>query len=64
MSFVPVHLRIASSCGAFTGIVCSINPFTAVNSAVVAPMPMASDSRTTTVHPLVRSNMRSACLMS
>ena len=51
MSFLPVHFRIASASGSRTGTVCSSRPFTAVNSAVVAPMPMASDSRTTSVQP-------------
>ena len=44
--------------GSRTGIVCSNSPFTAVNNAVVAPMPIARDSRTTTVQPLVRINIR------
>ncbi len=51
MSFLPVDFRITSECGSRTGTVCSSSPLTAVNSAVVAPMPIASDSRTTTVQP-------------
>ena len=47
MSFSPVHFRMTSSFGSRTGTVCSNRPFTAVKSAVVAPMPSASDSRTT-----------------
>ena len=42
-----------ATAGSRTGMVCSSRPFTAVNSAVVAPMPIASDSRTT-MRPALR----------
>ena len=51
MSFLPDHFRIDQLLGLGIGMVCSSSPFTAVKSAVVAPMPMASDSRTTMVQP-------------
>ena len=51
MLFLPDHFKTTRSPGFGTAMVCSNSPFTAVNSAVVAPMPMASDSRTTVVQP-------------
>ena len=64
MSFLPVHFRITSDCGSRIGMVCSSKPLTAVNSAVVAPMPIASDSRTTSVQPFDCISIRYACLRS
>jgi hypothetical protein len=58
MLLSPAAERRTSVPGSGSATVCNIKPFTAVNSAVVAPMPIASDSRTTRVQPLVCSNMR------
>src|SRR5687767_413362 len=64
MLFLPLHFRMTSDCGSGIGMVCSSSPFTAVKSAVVAPMPMASESSTTSVQPFDCHNIRYACLRS
>jgi hypothetical protein len=58
MLFLPVHFKTTSVPGSRIGIVCNSSPFTAVNSAVVAPMPIASDSSTTIVQPFDCINIR------
>ena len=58
MLLSPAAASRTSDSGSGTATVCSSRPFTAVNRAVVAPMPMASDSSTTSVQPLDCHNIR------
>jgi len=51
MSLSPAHFSRTSDPGSGTGTVCRSTPLAAVNSAVFAPIPNASDNRTTTVQP-------------
>ena len=46
--------------GSFTGTFVSSIPFIALKSAVLAPMPSASERTTTVVQPLACHNMRIA----
>ena len=53
MLLSPVHLSLTSDWGLAASTVWRSRPFTALNSAVFAPMPIASESSTTTVQALV-----------
>ena len=58
MSFLPAHLRRTSVSGSRTSSFFRNRLLTALNSAVLAPMPSASDSTTTAVQPLSRISVR------
>ena len=58
MSFLPAHFSRTSVSGSRTGSFFRNRLLTALNSAVLAPMPSASDSTTTAVQPLSRSSVR------
>ncbi len=60
MSFRPLYRRRTRVSGSLTGICVSSRPLMALKMAVFAPMPSASDSRTTAVQPLAPSSMRTA----
>ncbi len=60
MSLRPAHRSRTSVSGSLTGIFVSSIALTALNSAVLAPIPRARDSTTTAVHPLACDSMRTA----
>ena len=66
LAVIAIVLGIAAVwvSGSRTGMVCNSSPLTAVKSAVVAPMPIASDSKTTRVQPFDCISIRYACLRS
>ena len=55
---LPAHFSRTSESGSATASFFRNKPLTALNSAVLAPMPSASDSTTTAVQPLSRSSVR------
>src|SRR5262249_43773853 len=58
MSFLPAHFSRTSEPGSRTWSFLRKRPLTALKSAVLAPMPSASDRTTTDVQPLSRSSAR------
>ncbi len=60
MSLRPAHLNRTSVSGSLTLSFVSNNPLIALNSAVFAPIPSASERTTTTVQPLACNSMRMA----
>ena len=60
MSLRPNNRSRTSVSGSLTGSLVSRSPLTALKSAVLAPIPSASDRTTTAVHPLACSSMRTA----
>src|SRR5215204_2568267 len=60
MSFLPVQLNRTRRSGSRTRTVCRSRPLTAVNSAVLAPIPRASEARTTSVQLLLWNRTRTA----
>jgi len=60
MSFLPLQRSRTSVSGSRTGIFVSSMPFTALNSAALAPMPRPSERTTTAVHALAWDSIRAA----
>src|SRR6188474_2105184 len=64
MSFLPLHRSRTRLSGSCTGILFSSRPLMALKSAVLAPMPRASEMTTTVVQPLAWSSTRAAWRIS
>ena len=60
----PVQRRRTRPSGSGTGIVLKSSPSTALKSAVLAPMPKASEANTTSAQPLAFRTPRIAERMS
>src|SRR5512132_1356526 len=64
MSLRPVQRSRTRPSGSATGSFFSRRPFTALKSAVFAPMPSASETSTTAVQPFDWNSSRTACRRS